>query len=83
MAMISGVGDNQGDAPGAAAGTGFGAALRRFREGGQRRAVRDLGLDGFPRGNDRPGIAHVCCRHGHNRHAFALVTATDKAMTAP
>jgi predicted ATPase/DNA-binding XRE family transcriptional regulator len=31
MAMISGVGDNQGDAPGAAAGTGFGAALRRFR----------------------------------------------------
>jgi predicted ATPase/DNA-binding XRE family transcriptional regulator len=31
MAMISGVGNSRGDAPGAAARTGFGAALRRFR----------------------------------------------------
>jgi hypothetical protein len=50
-----------------AVGLGAAVALGRFREGGQQRTARDLGLDRFPlSGDGRLEIACMCCRHGYN-----------------
>src|SRR4029077_4488339 len=67
-------------------GLGATVALGRFREGGQQRAARDLGLDGFPlSGGSRLKIALICCRHGYNPSSPAARTvgATSAVRMAP